>query len=213
MPSPSAILIATARLLAKLVFDGLFRTTKTGRERVPRQGGLLLIINHISIFDPPVVGYATPRVVEFMAMAELFRNPLLARVFRLIGAFPVDRSRQDPAAAREAVRRLRAGRCVAIFPEGGVRLGSDSVLGGNPSFRPGAAALALMAEVAILPVIVRGTRTPYRWTNWFRRPGLSITFGCPFCLWTPTELAVSERRQRTRETLRERLLKTVELDG
>jgi 1-acyl-sn-glycerol-3-phosphate acyltransferase len=213
MSFTSTILIALARFLAAVAFDGLIHTRKIGLDRIPREGGLLLIINHASVFDPPIVGHATPRWVEFMAMAELFRRPLFAWILHGLGAFPVDRARQDPTAAREAIRRLHAGRCVGIFPEGGVRLGPDSVLGGNPVFRPGAAALAAMDEVVILPVIVRGSRLPCRWANWFRRPTMSVTFGCPFCLWTPPGLSGPERRRRAGETLREELLKTVELGG
>src|SRR2546428_12175480 len=104
-----------------------------------------------------------------MTMAEMFRNPLLAVILRGVRAFPVDRSRADHGAAREAVRRLRAGRCVAIFPEGGIRLTEKSVLGGDPIFKPGAGSIALLGEAAILPVIVRDTRKPYQWRNWFRR--------------------------------------------
>lgn len=199
------------KLLFTIIFRVIFRTRVAGRDRVPRKGGLLIVCNHISLADPPLLGTVTPRPVEFMAMAELFRRPWMAKLFRAVGCFPVDRSRVDHGAVREAIRRLRAGRCVAIFPEGGIRLHEKSVLGGDPVFKPGAASIALLGGAAILPVIVRDTRKPYEWRNWFRRETIRVTFGRPFCLWMPESLSAEQRRQRARETLREQLLKTVEL--
>jgi 1-acyl-sn-glycerol-3-phosphate acyltransferase len=159
-----------------------------------------------------------PRPVEFMTMVEVFRVPVVGVLARQVGEFPVDRERADAGAAREAVRRLRAGRCVGLFPEAGIRLTEKSVLGGQPEFKPGAGLIALLGGAAILPVVVRDTRKPYTWRNWlpFRegrlgRATMSVTFGCPFCLWIPKSLPTEERRRIARETLRSELLKTVEL--
>jgi 1-acyl-sn-glycerol-3-phosphate acyltransferase len=200
------------KFLFSIVFRLIFRTRIIGRERVPRDGGLLVVCNHISFVDPPLLGVAMPRPVDFMTMVELFRKAWLAKLLRTVGCFPVDRSRIDHRAAREAIRRLRAGRCVVIFPEGGIRLAEQSVLGGEPVFKPGAGSIALLGEAAILPVIVRGTRKMYVGRNWVRRETIGITFGCPFCLWNPAGLRTEERRRRSREILREELLKTVELN-
>jgi len=207
------------KILFTIIFRVIFRTRAVGRERVPREDGLLVVCNHISFADPPVLGTMMPRPVEFMTMSEMFRKPWLARLLRTTGCFPVDRSRVDHGAVREAIRRLRAGRCVVIFPEAGIRLTEQSVLGGDPVFKPGAGSIALLGKAAILPVIVRDTRKPYVGRNWLpihqgrlQRETLSITFGGPFCLWNPAGLAAAERRRRADGILREQLLKTVELD-
>jgi 1-acyl-sn-glycerol-3-phosphate acyltransferase len=207
------------KFLFWIVFRLIFRTRIIGRDRVPHDGGLLVVCNHISFADPPLLGTAMSRPVEFMTMAEMFRKPWMARLIRTIGCFPVDRSRVDHGAVREAVRRLRAGRCLAIFPEGGIRLTEQSVLGGDPEFKPGAGSIALLGHAAVLPAIVRDTRKPYVGRNWLpirrgrlQRETISITFGCPFCLWNPDNIAANERRHRADEVLREQLLKTVELD-
>ncbi len=201
-------LVTLARALARVLFCGVFRTTVHGAEQVPRTGGLLIVANHISFVDPPIIGALTPRPVDFMAMAELFRNPISAAVVRSLGAFPVNRAQADARAVREAVRRLRAGHCVGIFPEGGIRSGANSVLGGQPTFRPGAGMIALLGRVPILPVVVRDTRVPYAWRNWLRRGEMNVTFGAPFSLWVPDRLLLHQRRQFARETLRMELLKT-----
>jgi len=207
-----------SKTLSTIIFRVVFRTRIVGRERVPREGGLLIVSNHISFVDPPLVGAVVPRPVEFMTMAEMFRKPWMAKLLRTIGCFPVERSRADGGAAREAIRRLRAGRCVVIFPEAGIRLTEKSVLGGDPVFKPGASSIALLGQAAILPVVVRDTRKPYIPRNWLPihrgrlgRETMSITFGYPFCVWNSEDLSAEERRGRARETLREQLLKTVEL--
>jgi 1-acyl-sn-glycerol-3-phosphate acyltransferase len=197
------------KLLFTVIFRLIFRTRIVGRERVPRAGGLLLVCNHISFADPPLVGVASPRLVDFMAMVELFRNPLLRMIVRGVCTFPVDRSRVDHVAAREAIRRLRAGRCVCVFPEAGIRLNKQSVLGGDPILKPGAETLALLSNAAILPIIIRDSRKPYAWRNWFRRATMSVTFGYPFCLWRPKHHATKDDHQ---QVIRDELLKTVELD-
>jgi 1-acyl-sn-glycerol-3-phosphate acyltransferase len=160
-----------------------------------------------------------PRPVDFMTMAEMFRKPWMAWPLRTVGCFPVDRSRVDQSAVRESIRRLRAGHCVVIFPEAGIRLTEQSVLGGAPVFKPGAGSIALLGNAAVLPVIVRDTRKPYAARNWLpihrgrlQRETVQITFGCPFCLWSPDGLPAEERRQRADDVLSDQLLKTVELD-
>lgn len=91
------------KFLFSIVFRLVFHTRIVGRERVPRDGGLLVVCNHISFVDPPLLGVAMPRPVEFMTMVELFRKPWLARLLRTVGCFPIDRSRIDHGAAREAI--------------------------------------------------------------------------------------------------------------
>jgi len=197
------------KLLFTVIFRLIFKTTIVGRERVPSAGGLLFVCNHTSFADPPLVGVASPRLVDFMAMVELFRNPLLRILMRGVCTFPVDRSRVDHVAAREAIRRLRAGRCVCIFPEGGIRLTERSVLSGDPILRPGAETLAMLSSATVLPVIIRDSRKPYDWRNWLRRGAMRVTFGYPFCLWRPQHHASKDDHQ---QVIREQLLKTVELN-
>ena len=208
---------AAARLIFLFIFRVIFRTRIIGCDRVPRSGGLLVVCNHISWGDPPMLAVALPRPVEFMTMVEVFRTPVVGVLARQF-TFPVDRSRPDAGAAREAIRRLRAGHCVGLFPEAGIRLTEKSVLGGQPEFKPGAGLIALLGGAAILPIVVRDTRKPYIWRNWLpfregrlRRATMSVTFGRPFCLWIPKSLPTAERRRIAREMLRSELLKTVEL--
>lgn len=176
-------LYGVARPLLSVVLRVAFRIEVRGRSRVPRTGGLLVVSNHISHFDPPFLGFFLPRPVEWMAMIELFGSRWSAAFMRSLRAFPVDRTKGDSTALREAVRRLRAGRCVVMFPEGGIRVDEESAVHGSGMLKEGAAAIARIAHVPILPVLLEGTRAPYEWRNWFfRRPLIKIKFGKPFYL-------------------------------
>jgi len=212
MPLSFSLVYGFGVAISTVIFRAVFRSCSIGLERMPRQDGLLIVSNHISFADPAFVATFSPRSIHFMAMVELFNNPVLRICMRALRVIPVNRSKVDHRAAREALRRLRAGHCVAIYPEGGIRLGKDSVLGGDPIFKPGAGAIARLSHAAVVPVIIRDTRKTYHWRNWLRREKMNITFGYPFCLWTPKNLSGDERRKRAEETLCAQLMKTVELD-
>ncbi|GAV22304.1 lysophospholipid acyltransferase family protein [Carboxydothermus pertinax] len=134
-----------ARALARcfmLVFKGM---RVEGLENVPKTGPYIVIANHESYLDPVAVGCALPHQVYFMAKKELFAVPLLGFIIKKLGAFPVKRDEVDLTAVKTALRHLKDGKVVGIFPEG-TRL---KTLG---EFHEGAASLALKAAVPVLPV-------------------------------------------------------------
>lgn len=118
-----------------------------GREHVPAEGPAVVASNHISSWDPPVVGVAIHRRLEFMAKAELFEKPFPAAVLRGLRAFPIDRERSDIGAIKEAIRRLREGRVVGVFIQGTRNAGDAAAL-------DGAAYLAQSTGAPIVPTAV-----------------------------------------------------------
>jgi 1-acyl-sn-glycerol-3-phosphate acyltransferase len=151
-----------------------------GAHHVPHTGPVILAPNHISHFDPPLLSISADRQVDWMAMEELFQNPLLARTLRWIGSFPVGRGKMDYAAVRTAIERLKGGRMVGVFPEGGLRTGPASVLEGAP-LKPGVAALAQMTQAPVVPCAIIGADAlydPARWLPW-RQTKVWIVFGHP----------------------------------
>ncbi|CAN5804982.1 lysophospholipid acyltransferase family protein [soil metagenome] len=118
-----------------------------GRQNVPRTLGCIVASNHVSSWDPPVVGISAPRTIHFMAKRELFASRFVASVLRAVGAFPVDRSANDIGAVKEALRRLKAGHVVGIFFEGTRHADAKAVMGG-------AAFLAQRANVPIVPAAI-----------------------------------------------------------
>lgn len=125
-----------------------------GAENFPKNGGVVLVSNHVSNWDPFALGNVTRRKVYFMAKKELFRFKPLAILLRAWGAFPVDRGGADREALEKALHLLSEGKIVGIFVEGGRnRTGGTGMM--TP--QPGAAMLALKAGVPIVPVALVGT--------------------------------------------------------
>ncbi|SHJ21653.1 lysophospholipid acyltransferase family protein [Desulfofundulus thermosubterraneus] len=142
-----------ARALCRVILALVRRWEVVGAHNLPPSGGVLVVSNHVSYWDPVVVGCALERQVHFIAKAELFGIPLLGPVIRALGAFPVHRGGGDRKAIRRALELLKQDRVVGIFPEG-TRSKSGELL--EPHL--GAAMLALRAKVPVLPVAVINTR-------------------------------------------------------
>lgn len=168
-----------------------------------KRGPYLLACNHISHFDPPIVGGFFPRKLDFMAIRELFAHPVWGFLFKLTDTFPVHREGVDTKAVRTALQRLKRGRIVCIFPEGGLRTGESSVLGGKDLPR-GAATLAHMAQVPVRPCLVVGTDQFYAWQSIFRRPLTFMVLGDELSLDPALHgtVAVKELNRRIEESMR-----------
>jgi 1-acyl-sn-glycerol-3-phosphate acyltransferase len=169
-----------AALLVKALLGCVAHVRVLRPENANLDSAFLLAANHISHFDPPVISAVVSRKIDWMAMAEFFPVPLLGSFLRAVDAFPADRDRADRATIRTALERLKAGRIVGIFPEGGIRDGARSVLEGAP-LRSGAAALAHMAAVPIVPCVILGTDRLYARKSWLplRCTPVWIAFGDP----------------------------------
>jgi 1-acyl-sn-glycerol-3-phosphate acyltransferase len=166
------------RLAAKALFGGVTSIQVIGRDELPPGGPFILAANHISHFDPPIIAAVIRRKVDWMAMAEFFPHPILGTILRAIDCLPTDRHRAERRTIRGVIERLKAGRIVGMFPEGGIRDGATSVLEGAP-LRPGVSALAHIAGVPIVPCVIIGSDRLYAKRNWrpFRRTPIWIAFG------------------------------------
>jgi len=176
-----------------------------GAECVPRSGPVLLAPNHASYADPPIVGWAAPRILWFMTKAHLFESPILASLMRIFHAFPVDVDGVDREALRFSERLLRAGRALCIFPEGGV-----SPEGRLQALKPGIAVIALRTGAPIVPVaLVRTHRllSPILRRPGFARGGVEVHFGEPLNLEAlPTSISRHQQAEWIMARLREALV-------
>lgn len=136
----------------------LYHVELRGTERIPATGGVILVANHESLFDPWLLALATPRPVHYMAKSELWKYPLVGRTLDAFGAFPVERGTGDSTAISKAAELVRRGEVLGMFPQG-----TSKQLERRPYHR-GAARLALATGAPIVPVRLVGTRG-------FPRPG------------------------------------------
>ena len=168
------------KLLVRLLFGCVARIRVLGYGNENPGGGFLLAANHISHFDPFLVSLTVRRKIDWMTMAEFFRPRVLGFLLRAIDAFPAERDRADLKTIRTAIERLKNGRVVGLFPEGGIRDGTRSLLEGAP-LRAGASTLAQIAGVPILPCVILGSDRLYSKRQWlpFRRTPIWIAFGNP----------------------------------
>ncbi|WP_396099782.1 lysophospholipid acyltransferase family protein [Cyanobium sp. WAJ14-Wanaka] len=148
-PKPSLTYRLISYLLVFPVYRLLFRGRTLGNAQVPMDGALVVVANHGSHLDPPLLGHALGRPVAFMAKAELFKVPLLGRIIRACGAYPVSRGASDREAIRVATDRLLEGWATGVFIDG-TRQANGRV--NNP--QAGAALLAARAGARLLPVAI-----------------------------------------------------------
>ncbi|HSU80473.1 MAG TPA: lysophospholipid acyltransferase family protein [Candidatus Angelobacter sp.] len=140
------------RSLAYILFKCLFRFKVEGHEnldQIPDDRGVLLCSNHISNFDPPLVGAATTRTLTFMAKAELFEVPVLGALVKRVNTFPVKRGSSDRQALKTAMEILNSGRTLIMFPEG-----TRSKTGELKKGLAGVGFLALRTDAVIIPVAI-----------------------------------------------------------
>jgi len=147
----TALAYYTLKCLARIILCLWFRLQIEGRQHVPRRGGFILACNHLSYMDPAVLGASCPRHLVFVARADLFAIPWLGALLRLLRTIPIDQAKPD-VNLRDAVRLLRHGQAVAIFPEGGRQFSGHLGVA-----RPGVGLLATHANVPIVPVLLEGT--------------------------------------------------------
>ena len=164
-----------------------------GRENRPGKGAYLICGNHSSMIDPFLVAYSMGpgRQIHFMAKAELFRIPLIKSILRVIGMFPVDREHGGAAAMKQAMKYLKNGEKVGMFPEG-TRISSDEA----SATKAGAVRIAARLEVPIVPVYIPRRKRLFRFNQ--------IVIGAPYCIELDKK-ADREEYDRAAEELMEKI--------
>jgi 1-acyl-sn-glycerol-3-phosphate acyltransferase len=136
------------RIIIRLVYG--FRAIQS--TNVPASGPVIVACNHVSYLDPVVLGIGFTRPVTYLAKKELFAIPVLGPIIVGLGVYPLDREAGGVAAVRAALRALKEGRCVGIFPEG------TRNLTGQVEGKGGAALLGALSGAPVVPAAISGTR-------------------------------------------------------
>jgi 1-acyl-sn-glycerol-3-phosphate acyltransferase len=160
----------TVRLLATV----LWRLRVSGGPHIPKTGGVLIAANHASYLDIPILGCGMFRRAWFMGRTDLFSGPA-AWLMRHMGWIPIRRERVDRTAFEEAIRRVKAGQAVVIYPEGG-----RSEDGRLQPGKPGVGIIVAATDCPVVPAYLGGTYDVLPpGAKWFRLRPIRVIFGAP----------------------------------
>lgn len=174
-----ALNVAWVRTLLFFISSGDIQ----GRENVPRKGPLILVANHLSNGDPPIITAKTPRQIAWLTKAEWFKTPIIGSMFKAGGMIPVHRFDADLKALRNAQNHLKSGGCLGMFPEG--TRSKDKVMHAG---EPGTALVALRTGAMIQPLAIWGTENVKLPRHLFWRTHYHLRYGKPFALATPKRI-------------------------
>ena len=138
-----------SKLFVLPIYKFIFRGHLIGRENIPQKNSFIMVSNHGSLLDPPLLGHALRRNISFMAKAELFEIPLLGLIIKACGAYPVKRGIVDKNTIKTACKKLSDDNCIGIFIDG-TRQKNGRV--NKP--KQGAALLAFKNQKLLLPVAI-----------------------------------------------------------
>lgn len=160
----------------------------SGLHNIPSEGGVLVVCNHQSHFDPPLVGIGCRRRMNYLARDTLFKFAPFGWLIRSANAIPIDREGVGISGIKESLRRLKRGEMVLVFPEG-----TRTSNGKMGVFRPGFTALAVRSRAAILPVAIDGAYSAWPRRQMLPGPGrIHVHFGVPIL---PEEIANRDERE------------------
>lgn len=156
-----------------VLFKIFFRFKIINIEKVPEKGGVIVVSNHVSHLDPLVIGAAIRhRQATYMAKSGLFKIPLIGAFVKTF-SFPVDRDTPQPSTIKEAVRRLKNGELIVMFPEGG-RSKDGSLL----DAKRGTGLIAALSGAKVIPAYIDGTNTVLpAGAKFIRLSSIRIIFG------------------------------------
>ncbi len=135
----------------------VYRIKIVGKERVPKEGALLFCGNHRTYLDPPLITVTAGRNMSFMAKEELKSNPLMSFLCFAFDGIWVKRDSKDIGSLKTAMKILKNGGCIGIFPEG-TRNGMEK---NDGKLKNGAAYMALKTGAQIVPIGIQGTAKPF----------------------------------------------------
>lgn len=186
----------------RLFFHICARVEVKGLENIPSEGGCILFSNHISWFDPEIVGAFISEPIHYMTMEVLFKFRPLGFLLRKVGAFPVRRQSVDRRGIEEAIDILVRGGVILIFPEGGIgRIPKGEKL------RPGISFIAQCAGVPLVPVGLSGCRDIYKPLNIIlRRATITLRIGAPFHVPASSTLPAKKVRAQSMERIKREMI-------
>ncbi len=146
-----------------------------GRHHMPKRGPLILLANHLSLFDPVVIWYASPRHICFMGRADIPQMPIVGAIARIAKTVPIRQRSADRNGLKLAIETVQRGEVLGIFPEGEL---SES--GELQPFLPGVLLILRQTKAPIIPVGVSNTQRVMPYGKLYPKPGfcvITVRFG------------------------------------
>jgi 1-acyl-sn-glycerol-3-phosphate acyltransferase len=212
LPASKEWVFRLARPLVRLGLRLGWRVRVHGAQQVPSSGPVILAANHIGLLDGPALVALTRRLTFAMVKREAFTGPVGQFLIHM-GQISLNRREIDPQAIRRAVRVLRAGKVLAVFPEGGRGAGEVAWAKG------GAAYLAMVSGAPIVPVAILGTREPGQRKSQVPhlRRSIHVVYGEPFTVprssWPRRKAAVARWTEVVRQRLADHVVAAQALTG
>ncbi len=159
-----------ARIFAYIILMPIFFIKVVNKQNLRIKQGCVVICNHISNWDPIVLGHSVKtQPVCYMAKEELFEGKVANWFLRRLHAIPVARKKSDLKAVKTGLATLKNGKILGIFPEG-----TRSETGELLPFEPGAALMALRADVPVVPVFISGNYKPFHQIRLYTHPPVDL---------------------------------------
>ncbi len=191
------------RLLSWLLMHSIYRIKKVDLDKIPKEGPALVVCNHVSFFDPPILLGVLPRPARFVMWHGFYDLPVVGKIFKWLKTIPIGNSRDRadlvPLAFDRIAQELDAGNLVVIFPEGGIT--KDGELN---KFQPGIDKILKRTPVPVVPLALRGM-----WGTWSSRKKGRALKGLPTKLLKKLTVVagdVIEPEQASREVLHSKVL-------
>lgn len=189
----------TTWLICRLCFGIYFRWRIHNEDRVPREGPVILAANHASFLDPPLIGSAVRRPINYLARESLFRFPIFGWYIKALNSVPVDRDGQGAKGLKMILDRLLKGGGIILFPEG-----TRSSDGNLQPARSGVGLTVIKSNAPVVPVRILGSYKAWNRRQLFPRPRkINIKFGKPIDFSDLREEAKSCPKKRLKEIYQE----------
>ena len=172
------MLYRVLQFIGRPIMKLYFRLRIEGRENLPKEGACIIVANHTSFLDPILICGILPRIIHYMTYAYFYYLPQLHWICKRVYCIPLKKDGKDISALKKALRLLKDGEIVGIFPEG-----ARSETGKLAKAKPGVALIALKANVPIIPIGIRGAYEALPKGSKFPKPHpITINFGKPFMI-------------------------------
>jgi 1-acyl-sn-glycerol-3-phosphate acyltransferase len=153
----------------RIVFTIFWQLRIYGVKNIPKNIGVIIASNHLSLSDPLILGCAIPNFIYYMGKKELFRNPLFAWLLKQVNTFPIDRTKSDIKAIRTTLKLLSEKKIVAMFPQGKRSKDIDE----NSVLKSGIGMLSCISQSPIIPCLISNSNKLNKFSK------ISIEFGEP----------------------------------